>query len=348
MALLEGRPSAPRPQRASSPHVSGRATSPAVAVSPLRSMLDVGGPPSKGDSWRTESVSRAKSPTGYGSMLDPTSPPPTGGRNPSLSRGLAPSSPPPSARSPALNPESAYQFEMMPTIEAHSMPKRVTQGGKKKQTRAMSSVYGSQSDKLSTAKDRERHGSLSGFLGKKPGSPGPGRSQSPGGRKLNTNSFNLMSDPKKYVTDSGKVVDMQSAYRRLSDAALLRSGGALSTLPSRKGSDPIRGESLAPGGGVRLATDDYGDDEGAIESSEEDDSDGSSDGESWGAQKRRGRRRTRQNDGIEKHGTERITAKSLLAAAEDERKCCSQEEATMVLTVFRQRCFLQLQSEVVA
>lgn len=133
---------------------------------------------------------------------------------------------------------------------------------------------------------------------------------------LNTNSLNLMSSPGKYVTDSGKVVDMNSAYRRLSDAALLRSGGALSSLPSRKGSDPAKGESLAPGGGVRLATDDFGDDE-AVESSD-DDSDASSDGNEWSSNKRRGRRRTRE-DKTAKNGTNK-TAKSLLAAAEDERK----------------------------
>jgi len=130
-----------------------------------------------------------------------------------------------------------------------------------------------------------------------------------------------MSDPKKYVTESGKVVDLSSAYRRLSDGAMLRSGGALSSLPSRKGSDPATGVSLAPGGGVRLATDEF-DDEGAIESSEDDEdyTSGSSDGEGWGSQNGRGRRRTRQDDDSGKHGAEKKTAKSLLAAAEAERK----------------------------
>ena len=127
-----------------------------------------------------------------------------------------------------------------------------------------------------------------------------------------------MTDPKKYVTESGKVVDMNTAYRKMSDSALLRSGGALASLPIRKGSDPTKGESLAPGGGVRLATDDFGDDEDAIESSDDDESDGSSDGEGWGSKKRRGRRRTRQSNGSEKHGADKAP-KSLLAAAEDER-----------------------------
>lgn len=292
MALLEG-----RHRRPSSPRV--RAQSPAATASPVRSMLDIGGP--NVAKWELSSSSSVR-----GSSRGPVSPPPS-------SRGLG---------SPSLNPESAYQFEMMPTIESHSMPKRVAQGGKKKQSRVMSSVYGNSSDILGTTRDRERHSSLS-FLGKsKSNSPGPGRSASPGGRMLNTNSLNMVSDPKKFVTDSGKVVDMQSAYRRLSDGALLRSGGALATLPIRKGADPAKGESLAPGGGVRLATDDFGDDEAAVESSEDDDSEASSEGEGWGSKGRRGRRRTRRNDGIEKHSGAKKETKSLLAAAEAEREPC--------------------------
>jgi len=204
---------------------------------------------------------------------------------------------------------------MMPTIEAHSLPKRVSQGGKKDK-RSMSSVYGASSDLHSVTGARER-GSYGALLGKPSGSPNQSRSQSPGGRKMN-----LMSDPHKYVTDSGKVVDMNSAYRRLSDGAMLRSGGALASLPIRKGSDPAKGMTVGPDGEVRLAKDDFGDDsERAIQSSdEEDESSGSSDDENLGPQSSRGRRRTRQEDGSEKHGAEVITAKSLLASIEAERK----------------------------
>lgn len=294
MALLEGKSAPPRPARNESPHLGARASSPVTATSPVRSMLDIGGPP----------VTR--------SMLDTVSPR-------SSSRGPLPSSPPPSARS--VNPEAAYKFEMLPTIEAHSMPKRVTQAGKKNNNnkpRAMSSVYGESSDMLASTRDSTRHGSLSGFLGKpKSGSPGPGRSQSPGGRKLNTHPMNLKPSPNKYVTDSGKVIDMNAAYRRLSDAALLRSGGNLSNLPTRKGSDPATGVTLSPGGGVRLATDDFGDSEGAVETSddsEDEDGDGG-----WGAGKSRGRRRTRR-DSTEQSAGDKV-ARSLLAAAEEERKC---------------------------
>lgn len=327
LALLEGKSTGQRGARDSSPHVSSRAQSPSVPLSPLRSMLDVDGD----EAPRSRSKRRRGGVPAYRRMLDESkvsSPPPTGSR--SSSHGGQPSSPPSSARgyaSQSRNPESAYQFEMLPTIESHSMPKRVTQGGKKQpKPRAMSSVYGSTSDalgKTGKGNQRERHNSFGGFLGtSKSGSPGPGRSESPGGRKL---SHNTTSDPKMYVTDSGNVVDMNHAYRKMSDSALIRSGGALANLPIRKGSDPSKGEALAPGGGVRLATDDFGDDEDAIESSDDTESDGSSDGEGWGSQKRRGRQRTRQDDGEgeeeeEEEDIDRDEPRSLLAAAEDERK----------------------------
>lgn len=276
--------------RSYSPHLGGRAQSPALATSPVRSMLDVGG------------LHRADwSHLGKGKR--------------SSSRGSNPSSPPPSARSfgpSPVNPESQYQFQMLPSIEAHAMPKRTTQGGKADNSikpRAMSSVFGDQSGKLSSNKDRDRHGSFGGFQSNKPGSPGATRSQSPGGR--------LLPSPNQYVTESGKVIDMSSAYLKLSDANLSQSGGSLSTLPIRKGSDPTKGESLAPGGGVRLATDDYGDDEAAVESSENDDTD-DSDGDNWGGAKRRGRQRRRSN-GSETDGKGKVS-RSLLAAAEEERE----------------------------
>lgn len=295
LALLEANTRA-NSGRSGSPHVGGRARSPlGPAMSPVRSMLDVGGPHVA--DW---------------SHL--------GKKKRNTSRGSNPSSPPPSARSfggSSVDPESQYQFSMLPTIEAHSMPKRVSQGGKAStaaKPRAMSSVFGDQSGKQISNRDRDRHGSFNGFQSKKSSSPGPGRSQSPGARLLNTNSMNLMSSPNKYVTDSGKVIDMSSAYRKLSDANLSRSGGSLSSLPNRKGSDPSKGETLAPGGGVRLATDDFGDDEAAVESSGDEDTD-DSDRDGWEGAKRRGRQR-RRSDGSEDHGE---FPRSLLAAAEEER-----------------------------
>jgi hypothetical protein len=280
LALLEANTRA-NSGRSGSPHVGGRAGSP--AMSPVRSMLDVGG--THVADW---------------SHL--------GKKKRNTSRGSNPSSPPPSARSfgaSPVHPESQYQFSMLPTIEAHSMPKRVSQGGKASTTpkpRAMSSVFGDQAGKPLSNRDRDRHGSFNGYQSKKDSSPGPDRSQSPG-----------MPSPNKYVTESGKVIDMSSAYRKLSDANLSRSGGSLSSLPSRKGSNPAKGETLAPGGGVRLATDDFGDDEAAVESSDNDDTE-DSDADGWGGNKTRGRQR-RRSDSSEGKGP-----RSLLAAAEEERE----------------------------
>jgi hypothetical protein len=117
------------------------------------------------------------------------------------------------------------------------------------------------------------------------------------------------------VSDSGQIIDLASAYRRLSDAALLKSGGRLADLPTRKGVDVTKGEELAPDGGVRL-TKDFNE-EDAIDSSEDEES-GSSD-EEWNADRRRGRGRTRKGSGGQ-YDDERPAAKSLLGAAEEERK----------------------------
>ncbi|KAF2460625.1 hypothetical protein BDY21DRAFT_384184 [Lineolata rhizophorae] len=296
LRLLEGLPSRPRPNAPGDASATARAASPAGAKSPVRSMLDIAGAgPAPTPQGRHASIAG----TGVGA----------GG----------PGSP---------NPEEAYQFEMLPSIESHALPKRVTQGGKKpKGGGAMAAVFGGGGggggDRggggvgVSRGGEdpnlRPRHNSTAGVLGitkslSPQGRPG-NRSASPGGRRLNNNSLNLMADPNKYVSESGKVVDMQSAYRRLSDAALLRSGGSLAKLPTRKGSDPAKGEVEAPGGGIRLQKD-Y--DEEALESS--DDSDDSSGGE----ENSRGRRRTRSKESGKSEGGK--STKSLLAAAEEERK----------------------------
>lgn len=167
---------------------------------------------------------------------------------------------------------------------------------------------------------------------------------------LNTNSFNLMPTPGKFVTDGGKVIDMNSAYRRLSNVALLNSGGNLSNLPGRN-TERVRagsGEVISPSGGVRLQKDYYeqGEDmEGAIESSDEDLT-GSSAEDGWDSRSLRGRRKSRRKRGAkgtdadtEDSETEKTSnggatagnlgmgraagprkVKSLLAAAEEERK----------------------------
>lgn len=288
VALLEGKPKGSG-RRADSPSISQRAQSPGSTASPIRSMLDV-------DNAQRRSSSRGS--TGIPFAM--------------------PSSP------RRVNPESAYKFDMLPSIDAHALPKRVTQGGyKDPKPRAMSSVYGNSSGFLSGGSGRDRHNSATvPFARSKSGSPGPHRSVSPGTRMLGSSPAPAPTSSNTLVTDSGKRIDGDTAYRKLSDSALARSEGALSALPNRKGSDPAAGTTTAPGGGVRLTTDDDGDDSAAVESS-----DGESDSSDWddgsafagSKKKERGRRRTRkESGGTDSMGREIITAKSLFATATQE------------------------------
>ncbi len=245
-----------------------------------------------------------------------------------------------------------YQFEMLPSIASQALPKRVTQGGKKSSIMPSSMASIVQGQELGYLP--RRHNSTAGMVGPKSRSPSSRlghRQQSPGGSLLNTNSFNPMTTPGTFVTDAGKVIDLNVAYRRLSDAALLKSGGNLSNLPGRN-SERVRadsGEALSPTGGIRLQKDYYNDHESengaAIESSDEEKDDLSSGDETWDSEHPRGRKRSRrtkgsegaeadwedsENEGLRRQeqegpqGTRRASqprmVKSLLAAAEEERK----------------------------
>ncbi|KAK8253139.1 hypothetical protein HDK77DRAFT_171184 [Phyllosticta capitalensis] len=261
---------------------NSRTSSPGAPQSPVRSMLDIGDkhtakfilPSEQKKQEEEEQKRKAREARKVRSMLDTTSP--SGSSR---------------TRSPltgSRDPESSYQFDMLPSIESHAMPKRVSQGGKKsKSTNMLRSPLGTNQSSSPVSR-----------LG--------ARSVSPGARRF-PNNINLMTDPRKYVTDSGKSIDMNSAYRRLSDAALARSGGSLAYLGSSK-----RQGSPLPDGGVRLEKDYYADEE-ALESSEE--SEGS-DAEFEG----RGRRRRRSSNEVDKDDIKDKLPKSLLAAAEDERK----------------------------
>jgi hypothetical protein len=328
MALLEGKKRQP-----SDFHPTTRRTASPAGVrqskSPVRSMLDIapGVPrsqilPAK----RAASIagdgrnSALNSPTGstfsepapIRSMLDFNSPPPSAGLPrshrashgstspglPTIHQGLA---------SPKSNIESTYQFGMPPSVESHAMPKRVSQGGKKKGGNAMSTVFGSAPESRQSQYKRN-----------KSRSPAPlhvARSQSPANR-LKPNSPNLKSTPGTYVSDSGKVIDLNSAYRRLSDAALLKSGGRLADLPTNKRVNAERGEELAPDGGVRL-TKDY-DEEEAVDSSDEEESAGSS-GDERDAEER-GRARARKGSDVSPSSSPPPQPKTLLGAMEEERK----------------------------
>ena len=370
MDILEGRSSQLRNASVSTSNQVGRTSSPAP---PVRSMLDIGDPaPPRhgsiggiGTGATVPSLRIASTVGGVRSMLDPHSPPP-GRKNHStttsptenktqiggIHRTQSDASSYPSegrrrtGNNKDRNIQTNYQFDMSPSIQGQALPKRVTQGGKKQSSgrNAMAAIM--QGQELESL-PRGRHNSTAGILGGKSKSPSSrlnNRSRSPGGSILNNNSFNLMPTPGTFVTDGGKVIDMSSAYRRLSDANLLKSGGNLSNLPSRNLSERGRlgsGEVLSPTGEVRLQKDYYDDDdERAVESSDEDHS---SDDGSWDFQSVRGRRRSRRkkgatsgdadNEDSENEVGSRPTplgmgkssgpkmVKSLMAAAEEEREC---------------------------
>ncbi|KAH7083106.1 hypothetical protein BKA63DRAFT_143137 [Paraphoma chrysanthemicola] len=280
-ALLGAKPKSPG-RRADSPSISQRAQSPGSAASPIRSMLDV-------DNSHRRSSSRGS--TGIPFAM--------------------PSSP------RRVNPESAYKFDMLPSIDAHALPKRASQGYKDPKPRAMSSVYGTSSGFLSGGA-RDRNNSASGPLGRsKSGSPGPHRSASPRSHPTSPIASVAPKSNSTLGTDAAKPIDGDTADRKLSAG----SDGGVSNLHSRKASDPSAGTASAPGGGVRLTTDDDGEDSAAVESSDNDsDSSDWDDGSPWAVKKKeRGRRRTRkESGGTDSMGREIVTAKSLFATAEQE------------------------------
>lgn len=312
VAILEGR-NLKQTQRV-------RAGSPAgIAQSPVRSMLDIGDTSSlkaRHASMAGASVGVTKLGAPFSqhepvrSMLDTTTPL-------APSPQASPSPPPPPVRpiiASKFDPESAYQFDILPSSDRNALPKRVTQGGKKSKG-SMASVFASSDD--------TRRGSfLRGPNSSR--SPGPrlptGRSQSPSTSMLNTNSMNLMTGPGKFVvSDSGQLIDMSNAYRRLSDAALLKSGGSLSQLPARKDYNKETGEQIGPDGGVRLAKDYQhpANDDDAIETSDEENS--SSDDILNENLRGRGRTRKGSHEAADDDEVEKRKPKSLLAAAEQER-----------------------------
>jgi hypothetical protein len=309
LALLEGRVGPARPNS------TQRASSPTVAKSPARSMLDIGEAPMSpvlrhaSIAGQGVGITSPNAPPQRRSMLNPHAPPPP-----------KPAQLAPISSVPRINVEKEYSFDVNPTAPSSGVPKRVTQGGKK-----LRGIFGSSS--TASRSDASRS-----YLGKNP----KGRSQSTGGPKslLNTNSSGLMTGPNVFVSDNGQLIDMTNAYRRLSDANLLKSGSSLANLPLRKGSDPTRGEVEGPDGAMRL-TKDY--DEEAVDSSEgsENDSD-----EEWDSDRGRGRTRDGQELPESEGGPRR--PKSLLAAAEDESAWPEQFNVPP-LTVSREehRCELQ-------
>lgn len=358
MNILEGRPTINRDIFNGHTSSSGQTSGVRNPAPPIRSMLDIDDSPApKHESSSSGVPAQGNSNKAVRSMLDIETPEPARGasKTPSLPQ---PSHTPGSSfhrmhtsdsrprtfnDREGVDPSTDYQFRMLPSIQNQALPKRVTQGGKKSIAPIM---QGHELGSSQRGRDSGRHHKMAGLGGgsKSPSSRAFNRSQSPGIGL----SPGLMPGHGKYVTESGKVIDMSTAYRKLNEAALLNAGAGPPNPPSSTAASSTttgKGELLSPSGELRLQKDYYptegGEDE-VDESSEEGEHIGGSGDEHWSPAGTRGRRRSRQQQGTEggtvgtegqelgSHDKEGMVGlgktpgprkpKSLLAAAEEERK----------------------------
>ncbi|KAF6837699.1 usp domain-containing protein [Colletotrichum musicola] len=271
LALLEG--TANRPSWNATSPVSARSPSPYTSPrSPVRSMLDIGDDSGLKSPARTTvvpvvpvrsmlDIDVPRPPVR--SMLDIDTPPPTqvasaGPSSPVESRAPHPrtfsdshSGPKPSfgPRAPInrLDPTSDYQFSDIATNNiGQAMPKRNTQGGKKSSGVMADVMRGNEIPGIVLPGDRARHSSIATnplVSSGRSSSRGQGsKSKSPHGRlSMRSPSPNVSGRfqqiPGTAVLDDGRVVDITTAYRKLSDANLAFSGGGLSELAARKKSN---------------------------------------------------------------------------------------------------------------
>lgn len=252
-----------------------------------------------------------------------------------------------------------YRFDMLPSIPNQALPKRVSQGGKKKHLKSNNSHNSS-----GTGANATHQSSMATVMSGSEFSPLPGntrgrdlgrsnstlvtqrrskspssrasqtaRSPSPGGNLLSPNSRDSATNPSKFVTGSGKVINMDHAYRRMSNAALSAAGGSLAHLPKGAATSNERGQSAdsLSDGDSRVHKDYYSDtpEGGASEDYSTDEGEDTSSGdEDCKSASQRGRRRTRKksdsegndkNDAAGGSNKKRPRVRSLLAAADEER-----------------------------
>ncbi|KUI53430.1 hypothetical protein VP1G_00900 [Cytospora mali] len=315
----------------------GRSPSPYTARSPVRSMLDIG--PSRSSmlnvtSTPVRSMLDMDSSSGYANkqvFSTPSSPVLSHNKlahasNASHPRHMSDAAARPVGFGPRAEASrdltSEYQFSDIITANTgHAMPKRVSMGNKKSDKKGAQSsssmahlVRGNDISKISLPGDRGRNSNVGSALrlGSKSMSPHNRlaiRSSSPAPHLL---SGRHLSPSVKPVVEETYGLDMNNAYRQLSDANLLRAGGSLAEIGRRKKSDD-------QSGGGRL-TKDYLSPDG-----EELLADSSDDGYSSQEEGERGRKAARsfegQKAGSDKKGgsSDARKALSLLAAAEEER-----------------------------
>ncbi|RYP62390.1 hypothetical protein DL771_009762 [Monosporascus sp. 5C6A] len=326
--------------RSPPPRISARSPSPySVPQSPVRSMLDIGPSP------------RSPAQAPVRSMLDVDSAPPPGrsmldvsNNHPgSGSRSAGPSSThtsptlsyktPAAAnssrnrsasdaastptdfgpRSPPASPRngdvmSAYQFgNILPTNVGQAAPGRRAQGPTPRSSSIGEALRGPDLSNLVLPGERGRMFPKRSNKSKSPSNRFSLRSNSPHGSLLgNSGSHQPQAT---LMLENGQIVDMNNAYRRLSDANLLYGGSSLASLARKKTADAdglgrIEKDNMSPYG--ELLSDEDSDEDAA----------NSSDEEAY-----RGRKlTTRAEEQKEGSGQSANSAKSLLAAAEEERK----------------------------
>lgn len=276
---------------------------------PVRSMLDMDGPPASSSkrAGGQQVFSTPSSPVLQSNQLARAS-------NASHPRHMSDASAQPvgfgprSAASSDLT--SQYQFGDIYTNSGQQMPMRVFQGNKKdNQQSSMSHIArGSEIPTIPALPgDRGRHSSGAGPSmrpGSKSRSPHTrlgGRSTSPGNSMIKVRT--LSPAGRAVYQDSHPEWDMSNAYRKLSDLNRLRAGGLLANSVGRKkstdqpGTGRLAKDYLTPDGDVLL--------------------DDSSDEQGYSSQEELERGRQAARNEKAKGSRE---AKSLLAAAEEERK----------------------------
>ncbi|CAD6439797.1 f6fcdea5-4bee-4143-999a-c2e294f887d1 [Sclerotinia trifoliorum] len=325
MLDVDGAPAMPR-------HSSIGGTSSGIPV-PIRSMLDVDTPLPAAPAVRSMLDISTPATKSFGSRSAQTSPTINPKAHASNARHSRSSSD--AAAKPTVNfgpraitrvDPNEYQFSgYLPSNPGGpSVPKRNTQAGKRI-TSSMAEVVRSGVDLsgFKGGRDRGRHNSIAST------GISTTKSKSPHNRFSPRSSSPVSADPSKYaVLDNGKIIDVNSAYQRLSDANLARSNGELSSLSQKNRQNRAKNEDFDING-ARLKKDyvPMEGEEGIIDSTDESD-----DEESRGRQKR-----ARSVDGddseVEKTTLGMGRAKgprtplSQMAAAEAERQDVAAKEA---------------------
>ncbi|KAK8069413.1 hypothetical protein PG994_006029 [Apiospora phragmitis] len=280
----------------------------APAAVPVRSMLDIGTPP----------PAASRSPISSSAQTSPTL---STHRAPLASSGVHHRSASDAAsrpvadfgpRSPALarsnDKTAAYQFsDIYATNVGQSQPVRRAGPSVPRSSSIGEALRGADLSNLVLPGEGKKPFPFKGkSKSKSPNNRFALRSNSPGGNLLGGNSGGKRQSQGNIVLGKdGQAIDMSLAYRRLSDANLAYGGSNLSSYARKKAEAESHGRlaktNMSPYG--EILTDDDSDDDGPNSSDEEDE---------------RGRKLTTRADRNGK-GDGR-SAKSLLAAAEDERK----------------------------